>query len=37
MAVLPAAVNSSISSAGFGQILNATAPRLVQLVAKFSF
>ena len=33
----PAAVNGNISSAGFGQIVNAAAPRLVQLAAKFSF
>jgi hypothetical protein len=33
----PAAVNGNISSAGFGQIVNSAAPRLVQLAAKFSF
>jgi hypothetical protein len=33
----PAAVNGNISSAGFGLIVNATAPRLIQLAAKFSF
>jgi hypothetical protein len=33
----PAAVNGNISSAVFGQIVNAAAPRLVQLAAKFSF
>ena len=31
------AVNGNISSAGFGQIVNADAPRLVQLAAKFLF
>jgi hypothetical protein len=33
----PAAVNGNISSANFGQVVNAAAPRLVQLAAKFSF
>jgi len=33
----PAAVNGNISSAGFGQVVNAAAPRLLQLAAKFSF
>ena len=33
----PAAVNGNISSAGFGQIVNADLPRLVQLAAKFVF
>ncbi len=33
----PAAVNGNISSSSFGQIVNAAAPRLVQLAAKFSF
>ena len=33
----PAAVDGNIGSAGFGQIVNATAPRLVQIAAKFSF
>jgi len=32
-----AAVNGNISSAGFGQIVNAMPPRQVQLAAKFSF
>ncbi len=32
-----AAVNGNISSAGFGQIVNAAAPRLIQLAARFSF
>ena len=31
------AVNGNISSAGFGQIVSASPPRLVQLAAKFSF
>lgn len=33
----PAAVNGNISSAGFGQIVNANSPRLVQVAAKFVF
>jgi len=33
----PAAVNGNISSAGFGQIVNADSPRLLQLAAKFVF
>jgi hypothetical protein len=33
----PAAVNGNIGSAGFGQIVNAAPPRLVQLGARFSF
>jgi hypothetical protein len=33
----PAAVNGNISSAGFGQIVNAMPPRQVQLAAKFIF
>lgn len=33
----PAAVNGNISSAGFGQIVAAAPPRLVQLAAKFIF
>lgn len=33
----PAAVNGNISSVGFGQIVNAAAPRQVQLAARFSF
>ncbi len=33
----PAAVNGNISSAGFGQIVNADAPRLIQVAAKFVF
>ena len=33
----PAAVDGNISSAGFGQIVNANAPRLIQLAAKFLF
>jgi hypothetical protein len=33
----PAAVNGNITSASFGQIVNAAAPRLIQLAAKFSF
>ena len=33
----PAAVNGNISSAGFGQIVNASSPRLVQVAAKFAF
>jgi hypothetical protein len=32
-----AAVNGNISSAGFGQIINANPPRLLQLAAKFQF
>jgi hypothetical protein len=32
-----AAVNGNISSAGFGQIVNAMPPRQVQLAAKFAF
>jgi len=32
-----ASVNGNISSAGFGQIVNAMPPRQVQLAAKFSF
>ena len=32
-----AAVNGNISSAGFGQIVNAMAPRQVQLALKFNF
>ena len=32
-----AAVTGNISSANFGQVVSATAPRLVQLVAKFTF
>ena len=32
-----AAVNGNISSAEFGQIVSAAAPRLVQIAAKFSF
>jgi len=33
----PAAVNGNITSASFGQIVNAAAPRLIQLAVKFSF
>lgn len=33
----PAAVNGNISSANFGQIVNAGAPRVIQLAAKFNF
>ena len=33
----PAAVNGNISSANFGQIVNAAPPRLVQLACKFFF
>jgi len=33
----PAAVNGNIASAGFGQIVSAAAPRLLQLAAKVSF
>jgi Carboxypeptidase regulatory-like domain len=33
----PAAVNGNISSTGFGQIVNADSPRLVQVAAKFVF
>lgn len=33
----PAAVNGNISSANFGPVVSAAAPRLVQLAAKFSF
>jgi hypothetical protein len=33
----PAAVNGNISSPNFGQVVNAAAPRLVQLAIKFSF
>lgn len=33
----PATVNGNISSAGFGQIVNAQAPRQVQAAAKFIF
>ena len=32
-----AAVNGNISSAGFGQIVNAMPPRQIQLAAKFIF
>jgi hypothetical protein len=32
-----AAVNGNISSAGFGQIVNAAAPRQIQMAAKFVF
>ncbi len=32
-----AAVNGNITSANFGQIVSAAAPRLIQLAAKFSF
>jgi hypothetical protein len=33
----PAAVNGNISSANFGEIASAAAPRLLQLAAKFNF
>ena len=33
----PAAVNGNISSTGFGQIVNADSPRLVQVAGKFVF
>jgi hypothetical protein len=33
----PGAVDGNINSATFGQIVNASAPRLVQVAAKFSF
>ncbi len=33
----PAAVNGNISSANFGQVVNAASPRLVQLAAKYVF
>ncbi len=33
----PAAVNGNISSANFGQVVSAAAPRLVQLAGKFYF
>lgn len=33
----PAAVNGNISSANFGEVVSAAAPRLMQLAAKFSF
>jgi hypothetical protein len=33
----PVAVNGNISSTGFGQIVNADSPRLVQVAAKFVF
>lgn len=33
----PAAVNGNISSAGFGQFVNAASPRLIQLAAKLTF
>jgi len=33
----PVAVNGNISSANFGQVVSAAAPRLVQLAAKYSF
>jgi len=33
----PAAVNGNISSANFGQVVSAAAPRLVQMAAKFLF
>jgi hypothetical protein len=33
----PASVNGNISSAGFGQVVSAGAPRLIQLVAKLHF
>jgi hypothetical protein len=33
----PATVNGEITSAAFGQVVSADAPRLVQLGAKFSF
>ena len=32
-----AAVNGNISSASFGQVVNAAAPRLIQMAARFSF
>ncbi len=32
-----AAVNGNISSAGFGQIVNAAAPRQIQMAARFTF
>ena len=32
-----AAVNGNISSAGFGQIVNAAPPRQVQMAVKFQF
>jgi hypothetical protein len=32
-----AAVNGNISSASFGQVVSAAAPRLIQLAAKVSF
>jgi hypothetical protein len=33
----PAAVNGNITSASFGRIVNAAAPRLIQLAVKFGF
>jgi len=33
----PAAVNGNVSSANFGEVVSAAAPRLMQLSAKFSF
>ncbi len=33
----PAAVNGNITSASFGQVVSAAAPRLIQIAAKFSF
>jgi hypothetical protein len=33
----PASVNGEITSASFGQVVNADAPRLVQLGAKLAF
>jgi hypothetical protein len=33
----PASVNGNIGSAGFGQVVSAAAPRLIQLAAKFYF
>jgi len=33
----PAAVNGNISSAGFGQVVNANSPRLLQVAGKFVF
>ena len=33
----PAAVNGNISSTGFGQVVNANSPRLVQVAGKFVF
>ena len=33
----PASVNGNISSASFGQVVSAGAPRLIQLAAKFHF